>query len=119
MPTMNPYNENECILASQTVLAMFTLSWGAKGLWIYLQGRNPEEEIKVKDLCERFPGGKQKIYRLLRELIAHGLCFGYHEREGSVRLGNVKYIIFEKPDPQKFRELKNKYKKINNTKGDV
>jgi hypothetical protein len=48
------------------------LSWEARGLLAYLLVKPDDWEIQVADLIDASPGGRDKVYRILNELEAHG-----------------------------------------------
>jgi len=90
----NPY-----VVINKHVLGIESLSWEAKGLWSYLLSRPDSWEVSVTHLVKNFPSGRDKVWRLLRELISHNLCVK-SENRSSGRFQGVDYTVYEFPQEQ-------------------
>lgn len=99
----NPY-----VNLNKKTLEIETLSWEAKGLWAYLLSRPDDWRTNVKHLVSIGKCGKDKIYKILKELKDHDLCvFEQSKQNGRWQPGD--YIIFESSEEFKkfFRTPKN------------
>lgn len=103
--------ENPFAVMSKKILDHYVLSWEAKGLWAHLMGCPDNWNLQVSHLSKHFSGGRDKVLRILRELMDHGLCFRYQERLPSGVLGEVQYIIFEFQNHHGIKELKEKHQR--------
>jgi hypothetical protein len=68
------------------------LSLEAIGLLTYLISRPPDWRVIAKRLCEKFGCGRDRMYRLLDELIAAGFVHRSHSRYGGCG-----YTVFDQP----------------------
>src|SRR5436305_15226719 len=70
-----------------------TLTYEARGLAAYLLSKPADWEIEIGDLIAQSPDGKDKIYRILRELADAGYLVKFSVRENG-RFGTT-YTLFE------------------------
>lgn len=95
------------LIVEKEVLEIPSLRWEAKGLWCYLMSRPDDWNTSVAHLIKHFPGGKEKVYHLLRELEEHGLCSReqpWITREDGKRFkGSWVTTIYETPQ-KKFKD---------------
>ena len=68
--------ENPYALISRETLQDRSLSWEAKGLWAYLTSREETTAPDIYQLTKKFPGGRFRLQRMLRELRGLGLIEG-------------------------------------------
>lgn len=69
------------------------LSWEARGLLIYLLGKPDNWRINVAHLVSEGSAGRDKVYRMINELIDRGYC----RRVKGVGGFGFDYFIYEKP----------------------
>jgi hypothetical protein len=81
---------------NMAVLADLSLSWEAKGLHVYLLSRVDHWQVSVTHLARsNRHAGRDKIYRMLRELIEHGYAQRILVRTPSGRIAQYDYEVFE------------------------
>lgn len=89
------------LIIDKSVLEIETLSWDAKGLWAYLMSKPKSWEVSVAHLSQNFTAGRDKIYRLLNELMNHGICERdqpfIKNQEGKKFKGKMETTIYEQP----------------------
>jgi DnaD/phage-associated family protein len=71
-----------------------TLSWEARGVLWYLLSKPDDWEVSAANLCQGC--GRDKVYKILRELLAHGYLVREAVRE-SGRYVDTKYTVYETP----------------------
>lgn len=100
------------LIIDKSILEIETLSWEAKGLWAYLMSKPKSWEVSVAHLSQNFTAGRDKIYRLLNELMRHGIC----EREqpfiensdGKKFKGKMETTIYECPQSHLLEKIQKK-----------
>ncbi len=80
---------------SRSLLQDDSLSYEARGLAAYLLSKPENWEIEVSDLIKQSPDGRDKIYRVLKELERSGYLKRERERGKTGHLGKVCYVLFE------------------------
>ncbi|WP_058639029.1 hypothetical protein [Pseudomonas parafulva] len=81
------------------------LSWEARGMLIYLLSKKDNWEVKITDLknqtkdCLGVRSGRDKVYKLIKELRCAGYLWRDYSRCGGVFTG-VEYVVSEEPDLQ-------------------
>lgn len=85
------------------------LSWEAKGLWAYLIARPDNWQVSVSHLAKNFPSGRDKVLKIIKELVLNDLCYWHQERNPNGTTGNAVYTIFEEKDSKLLKDLKEKY----------
>jgi len=77
------------------------LSWKAKGILLYLNGRPPGWQVNHNDLVERSTDGRTSIESGVKELQEHGLLKISSKRGGDGRIQGYTWCLFpeNKPDP--------------------
>ncbi len=88
--------ENPYVMLNKKSLWDNNLSLDSVGLWARLMTRIDDWEIHVTELMKSCNVGREKIYRMLKELIANGYAFKYQERKSGQFACNV-WHIFEAP----------------------
>jgi hypothetical protein len=74
------------------------LSWGARGLLAHLLAKPNDWEVRVADLIDNGPAGRDAVYALLRELGERGYLEKHQTRDGETgKMGVVSYTIHEIP----------------------
>lgn len=72
------------------------LSWEARGLLGYLLVKPDDWHISVTNLINESPGGRDRVYRILNELIE----FGYIQRievRDKGKISGYDYLVYEEP----------------------
>lgn len=87
--------ENPYVMINKKTLELETLSWEAKGLWAFLISKPDDWKVSVAHLSKNFPAGKDKVYRLIKELKKHGLCKEVEGRTKKGRFETTDYVIYE------------------------
>lgn len=110
--------ETEFAILSNKVLQSGELSLEAIGLWAHCMSRPVAWSFHVKELCARFDIGREKIYRILNELIKAGFCFRgqnnaqiKEEIAGKRKIfSSVEYVFFgHKLTDEEKQALQNEY----------
>jgi len=83
------------------------MSWESKGLWAYLMSRPNNWNISIKHLCTQFNAGKEKVYRMIKELISYGYCLKKQLTDKG-RFTKMEYTVLEVPEIQKILPLPEK-----------
>ena len=88
------------VTLNSEVLNDVNISWDAKGLWAYLMAQKDDWKILPGHLAKRYKGaGRDKIYRILKELIGAGLAERIQQRSrlenGREVAGSSEYIIYD------------------------
>ena len=79
------------------------LSWESRGLLIYLLSKQDSWIVQIKDLinqtkaCIGVRSGRDKVYKLLKELRCAGYLWRDYARTGGTFSG-VEYVVSEEPD---------------------
>lgn len=76
------------------------LSWEARGVLAYLLVKPDDWEISVTDLYNAGPDGRDKVYRILKELEQLGYLERDQERKHG-RFSKPRYLLYEEPLPEK------------------
>lgn len=101
--------ENPYVQINKKALWDESLSLEAIGLWARLLSKPDDWEISVAHLCKSCNIGKDKVYRILDNLIEAGYAYRYQERSTGSRknqFGKFHYIIFEfKASPQEIKKM--------------
>ncbi len=80
------------------------LSWGARGLLIYLLGKPDDWEVSVAHLVKETEGagrrrsGRDAVYAMLRELESAGYIQRRQERTDDGTFAPVSYIVLNMPE---------------------
>lgn len=93
----NPYT-----VINKKTLEMENLSWEAKGVWAYLMSRKDDWITRVSHLCKHFPGGIDRMRRILSELQEAGLAQRKPQRNEKGQWDSAGYEIYE--TPQEFKK---------------
>jgi hypothetical protein len=83
------------------------LSWEARGLLGYLLVKPDDWKINVAHLMHQAPGGRDRVYRIINELIEHGYI-QRNEVRANGKIAGYDYLVFEEPyteNPQQFTLL--------------
>lgn len=72
------------------------LSWEARGLLGYLLVKPDDWKINVSNLVNQSPGGRDRVYRILSELIEHHYIQRTEIRI-SGKISGYEYVVFEEP----------------------
>jgi hypothetical protein len=81
------------------------LSWGARGLLLYLLSLPSDWQIKVSHLIDRGDAGRDGLRRMLRELQTFGYASGFGKAEDhgdAGRFGSQSISIYETPSLNPF-----------------
>ena len=95
--------DNPYVILNKKTLEIPTLSWEAKGLWSFLLSKPDHWRVSVVHLTKYFPGGKTRIYRILKELIDHDLCIRIQPDAGGYGkgFGKTEYVVLESQELKK------------------
>lgn len=94
------HNANFTIIGNRC-LQDETLSSDSLGVLCYLLGKPNDWQVMLGDLMRRFKCGKDKIQRVMRELIEAGYIHREQDREGGM-FGQTRYVVYDDPDsPQR------------------
>lgn len=84
------------VAIEHSVLSDLSLSWEAKGLHCYLLSRPDHWRVSVEHLARKGRGaGRDKLYRIIDELIERGYAERTQRRMPSGRVNGYEYIVHE------------------------
>lgn len=87
--------ENPYTILNKTSLWDSDLSLEAVGLWARLMSRPDNWKVHTSELCKSCLSGKDRIQRLLRELVGAGFAFRYRPQNESGQFENWETVVFE------------------------
>ena len=99
-----PRPEGNFYLLNKAISEDQRLSWGARGLLVFLLGKPDHWAVSVTHLRNETsksskPTGRDGVYGLLQELISAGYVERRQDRLGSGLLGENHYVVSESPLP--------------------
>ncbi len=86
------------VTISQVCVEDPRLSWGAKGLFMYLHGRPPGWEVNYHDLITRSRAGKSKITKYLKELQTYGYLNITKIKDEAGKWAGTEWLTDDEPD---------------------
>lgn len=99
MSIIRIHKRTQYISINQASLSDMSMSWEAKGLHAYLLSRPDDWRVSVAHLVKHNRhAGRDKIYRMLSELIQHGYAQRIVIRTRSGRISRYDYEVFEQND---------------------
>lgn len=104
--TRAPRPESNFYILDKRISEDNRLSWGARGLLIFLLGKPDSWNVSITHLREETkdtakPTGRDGVYGLLDELITAGYVIRSQERVDSGGFSSNSYIVHEAPLPEK------------------
>lgn len=87
--------ENPFVQINKAALWDKNLSLEAIGLWARLLSRPDNWQVSVAEICKSCGSGKDRIYRILRELKANGYAYCMQDTNEKGQFGPTDYFIFE------------------------
>ena len=112
-----------------SIIQNFGLSLDARGMLIYLLSLPSTWRLNITDLCKKNNIGRDKCYKIIKQLIDFKYIIRKQSRQKSGKIINYDYFIFdtpqsheiqllpEKPYPEKpYTENQDTYKRNNNIK---
>jgi hypothetical protein len=90
----NPYR-----MISRALFEDNRLSLEARGLMGYILVKPDDWQVKVTDLVKQGKAGKNRIYRILNELMQFGYCQRVDTRNAKGQVVSWDYSIYEHPLP--------------------
>lgn len=88
-------SRNRFLLVAQETVDDLSISWEAKGLHFYLLGRPDNWVVKPEKLSELGGAGRDKIYRLLKELVSAQYVKRLYLKDDAGRNASVEYVVYE------------------------
>lgn len=80
------------------------LSWEARGLLAYLLVKPDDWRINVANLVNQAPGGRDRVYRIINELIEFGyICRDEIRTNGKI--AGYDYTVYEEPRTEKPEQI--------------
>ena len=73
------------------------ISFDARGMIGYLLVKPDHWSVNVKDLCRAGSIGRDKVYKLLAELVDAGYIIRHQPRDKDGRVGAIEYIVMDDP----------------------
>lgn len=93
-------SRSQYVVLDQGTAADVSLSWEAKGLHLYLLSRPDSWKVNPEQLAAIGSAGRDKVYRLLKELMRHGYAVRNSLRNATGQIVDHEYVIYEKPLPE-------------------
>jgi hypothetical protein len=92
--------ENPYVQLNRDSINDTDVSWGAKGLWMYLISKSDKWNVSVANLVKLFQKekrgcGEKAIYTLLKELVETGYCIRIQHKTSKGLFDTYEYIILE------------------------
>ncbi|MFN7096157.1 MAG: hypothetical protein ACK4PR_01150, partial [Gammaproteobacteria bacterium] len=87
--------ENPFLIIEKNCIQDMRLSWKARGLLIYLLSMPDNWELRISDLINRSPDGRDAVYSILKELRRVGYIQHERARNADGTLGRAEYHVFE------------------------
>ncbi|TKY80306.1 hypothetical protein EDI29_21645, partial [Pectobacterium polonicum] len=97
-----PRPESQFYTLDKSISEDLALSWGARGLLIYLLGKPDNWEVSVADLINQTkgsgkPAGRDAVRGLINELKASGYMHADTKRNTTGSFDGVSYVVSEVP----------------------
>lgn len=73
------------------------LSFEARGVLTYLLSKPDDWQLQIDDLMREGDIGRNRVYRLLKELTGAGYLQRGFERDDKMRVRGVLYLVYEEP----------------------
>ena len=73
------------------------LSWAARGILGYLLAKPDDWQLRIGDLRRRGDLGRDALYRVLKQLRAHGYVERRVVRDARGRIAEIEYLVHEVP----------------------
>ncbi len=85
------------LVVSHTPLKDIRLNWDSRGLLVFLLSKPDDWTVNVEYLIKQAPSGRDKIYRMLKELITFGYIERQQKRNPSGNIEGYIYFVYELP----------------------
>lgn len=85
------------LVVSHTPLKDIRLNWDSRGLLVFLLSKPDDWTVNVEYLIKQAPSGRDKIYRMLKELIKFGYIERQQKRNPSGNIEGYIYFVYELP----------------------
>jgi hypothetical protein len=82
------------------------LSWEARGILVFLLVKPDDWQVSLPHLINSGPAGRDKVRRILKELIEYNYIVKHQPRVESGQFGIPEYIVYELPYDGHFDSLK-------------
>ena len=89
--------QNPFVQIDREAIQDSSLSWKARGLLAYLLSMPSNWNIRISDLINRAPDGRDAVYSIFKELKAAGYIIHFRLRDEHGRLSLSEYHVFETP----------------------
>ena len=96
---LDPGDDGPCYLVARETAQDAALSWEAWGLLAYLHSLPRDWRVSASDLVKRRKGGRDRMYRMLRELRAAGYMSRQEVRDEEGRVVRYEYLVRMRPLP--------------------
>ena len=100
--------ENPFVMIDHSILEDPRISWAAKGLLAYLLSKPPGWTARMHDIREKCPEGRDKVYKLINQLIEAGYVERRPLQSDKGRYIGIEYRYHEIPIPIEQRKVKKK-----------
>jgi len=94
-------SSNHFFILSRSCMQDENLSFEARGVLAYLLSKPDDWDLMPEDLARRGGIGRNKVYRIIKELMDRGYIIRTMHRNEKKQIIRVDYQVFEKPLPQK------------------
>ena len=91
-----------------SIIQNFSLSLDARGMLIYLLSLPSTWRLNITDLCKKNNIGKDKCYKIIKQLIDFKYIIRKQSRQKSGKIINYDYFIFDTPQMQEIQLLPEK-----------
>ena len=93
-------SSNHFFILTRDSMQNARLSFEARGVLAYLLSKPDDWELMPEDIASQGNIGKNKAYRIIKELMEHGYITRTMHRNEKKQIIRVDYQVFEKPLPQ-------------------
>lgn len=88
--------DNPYVMLNKTIAEDETISWKAKGLWLYAMSKRDDWQFYMADLLKKSPDGRGSVRAGLKELEKAGYLQRSRVRNSDGRMGEAEWLFFEK-----------------------
>lgn len=90
-------NSNHVVMIDQQLVRDSSLSWKARGIFLYLWSQSEEWDFNEVEVARHATDGRDSLRTGLKELEEHGYLERERNRNGKGQVSSSKWVLHEKP----------------------
>jgi hypothetical protein len=90
--------KNLYLTVNETILSDSSLSWNAKGIYLYAFSRPNDYKFSIKDLANNGSDNEKTISAGLAELKKAGYLHQERTRDKNGKLSEITWVLYETPE---------------------